>query len=389
MTALRGNHSPLGALTLGGAATVVGVLPVFLAGAMAVQLTADLNFGLAGLGAAVAIFRATGALTSVHLGRLADRLGSTWSIRLASSVAAIGSLGIAATATSWATLVAWLIFISSANSLAQPAANRLLIRNVRADKLGSAFGVKQSAPPLASMLAGLSVPLIALTFGWRWAYVAAAALSLVVILAAGRRPSAATPVSQDKQRPKLDAGRSIVLLAAAFGLATIASSAIPVFYVDAAAKAGQPVQTAGAILAAASVAAIIVRLTAGILSDRFPSGHLRLCAALLAVGTCGLGLLATSDPSMMAVGVVVGLAGAWGLNGVFWFALVRAHPTTPGAVTGAVAPGGLLGTTIGPIMFGLIADNVTHGAAWLAAACVGLLGVFGMLLGARLLTPDG
>lgn len=46
---------------------------------------------------------------------------------------------------------------------------------------GFAFGVKQSAVPLTAMLAGLAVPVFAVTVGWRWAFGAAAALGLFAL----------------------------------------------------------------------------------------------------------------------------------------------------------------------------------------------------------------
>ena len=178
-------RSPLRATLVGGLATVVGQLPVFLIGAMAVQITDDLLFGTAALGVAVAMFRVAGAVTSSYLGGLADRIGAVASLRFAALISIVASVGIAATATSWLTLVAWLMLGATANVLAQPAANRLLVRTVPATRQGIAFGVKQSAPPAASMLAGVSVPVIALTVGWRWAYLVGAALAIVVLIGAG------------------------------------------------------------------------------------------------------------------------------------------------------------------------------------------------------------
>lgn len=376
-----GTRSPAGAMVIGASATVVGLLPVFLVGAMAVQLTEDLAFGVAALGAAVGIFRATGAATSVFLGRLADRLGATASLRLATSIAAVASLGIAITATTWATLVAWLMIGSCANALAQPAANRLLVNNVPHGRQGAAFGFKQSAPPTASMLAGLSVPLIALTLGWRWAYGLAAALAVAVLIAVGRRPPAAQRTRRaDASRPKLRDRRTVLVLAGALGLSTAASSAVTSFYVDAGVRAGSSESAVGSLLAVASVAAIVMRLGLGVLADRIPSGHLRLCAALLVAGSLGFGLLAIGRPLAMAAGAVIALAGTWGFNGVFVFAVIRTQPENPGTITGAVMPGGLFGATIGPMLFGIVAATVNYASVWALAGVVALIAAVAMFL---------
>ncbi len=105
----RRSRSPVGAVTLGGAVTIVCILPLFLTGAMAVQLMDELAFGSGALGLVVAMWRATGAAMSPLLGRLCDRMGAIQSIRLSAGIAAITAFGIAATADRFVVLVAWLM----------------------------------------------------------------------------------------------------------------------------------------------------------------------------------------------------------------------------------------------------------------------------------------
>jgi hypothetical protein len=87
------------------------------------------------------------------------------------------------------------------------------------------------------------------------------------------------------------------------------------------------------------------------------------------------------------VAVVVALGGIWGFNGVFWFALIKAFPGSPGAITGVVAPGALLGSTIGPILFGLIAENAGYREAFAVFTVVAVATAAGLLLGDRGLKP--
>ena len=73
-------------------------------------------------------------------------------------------------------------------------------------RLGLSFGIKQAAIPIATLLAGVAVPTVALTVGWRWAYLIGAGLALLALLIApaGRRaagPGAArSPVSGPPRR---------------------------------------------------------------------------------------------------------------------------------------------------------------------------------------------
>lgn len=376
-------RSPAGAIVLGGLATVAVVLPVFLTGAMAVPLMDDLAFSATALGGAIAVFRLSSAISSRLLGHLVDRIGATWSIRLAMIISAVACIGLSATARNWVSLALWLAIGGLGAALGQPAANRMLANVMKPHRLGRALGIKQSAAPAATMLAGISVPAIAFTIGWQWAFVLTSALAMVVVIATGRRPSAPNRAPRRPAATALDNAGAIVLLATAFGLGTAASTSATAFYVDSSVRLGDSEAFAGTMLAVGSVAAILVRLLSGFASDRMPSGHLKICTGLLAVGSMGFGLLALEDSALAEVGICIALAGSWGFNGVLWFALIRAYATMPGAITGAVAPGGLLGGAIGPVVFGVLVDRVSYGAAWWFAAVSSAMAAGTMIIGAR------
>ncbi len=155
-----------------------GALPGFLTGGVSVQLRADLGFGESGLGFAVGAFFTAAALSSAVLGRTAERLGPSRAMQASAVVSVVSLLGVAAGARSFTTLLLWLAVGGVANALAQPAANLFIARTVEASRLGMAFAVKQSGIPAATLLGGLAVPAIALTVGWRWAFVAGAAVPL-------------------------------------------------------------------------------------------------------------------------------------------------------------------------------------------------------------------
>ena len=365
------------------AATVVSLLPVFLTGALAVQLRDELSFGAGALGIAVGLFRVSGALTSVPFGRLTDRLGATRSMRLAILVASFASLGVA-TARSWGALAVWLAVAGCAPALSLPAANRMLVTAVTSDRLGTAFGIKQSAPPTASLLASLSVPIIGLTWGWRWAYVAGAALAMGVVLSLVARPTKALPRADAPVRDgTLHDPVAHRLLAAGFGLGVAAAGTVSAFYVDAAVTAGSTPQAAGLSLGVASAVAIGVRLGSGILVDRIRVGRLQFCASLVTVGTLGFALLATNRPAVMVAGAVVALGGTWGFSAVFWFVLVSSNVDAPGRATGAPGTGGALGGIIGPVLFGGLVDLAGHPTAWLTSAAISLLSGIAFVLAAR------
>lgn len=390
MVTSAGAASGRRAMVIASLVTVAGSLPVFFTAAMAVQVSGDLDFGTVGIGSAVAMFFGTMAITSMYLGRVADRLGATRSLRIASIAAGVSALGIATTASAWWVLAGWLIVSGTAASLAQPAANRLLINRIRGARLGTAFGLKQSAPPTASMLAGLSVPVIALTVGWRWSFVAAGVAALGVAIAVGPPPASAPTRIARRERPRLARLRNpgtLLVLAVGFGLGFASNSAVLAFFVDTATRSGMSSSAAGLVFAASSLAAIVVRVVAGVASDRLTFRPLRLCAALLAAGAVGVALLATGGPGLLTVGGVLAIAGTWGFPGVFWFAVIRAYPHAPGRITGAMAPAAV-GGVLGPVGFGVLAANLNDEVAWWATAATALLAALAMLFGARRLASD-
>lgn len=370
--------SPVSAVTLGATGAIVAMLPVFLVGAMAVQIREELVFGSAGLGIAVGAFRGAGALMSVPLGSRVDRWGPMVSLRRSTMLALIVSLGIAFTARSLPVLAAWMALGGVAVVMAQPAANALIMRAVDVRRRATAFGIKQSAPPLSGMLAGIAVPVIALTFGWRWAFglVALFALVLLLVLRSGQRGR--VPRATRVDTPVLGDRRLLVLLMFAFALADVTNNTATTFYVDSAVRAGTTPALAGTVLAIASLGAVLTRLASGVLADRMVDGHLRFCGALLTVGAVGLALLATGRPALMAPGAVLAFCGTWGFNGVFWFAAVSAYSHAPGRVTGVIGPAGNLGSAVMPVLFGALADRSGFRTVWILAFITAIGATFAM-----------
>jgi MFS family permease len=362
-----------------------GVLPAFLVGALAVQIRADLGFSEAGLGLVTGSFFAGGALSSVPLGRLAERIGAVRALRAASLGSAFILVAIALAGRTFGILVLLLAAGGMVNALAQPAANLFLSRSMPADRMGMAFGVKQSAIPAGGLLGGLAVPSIALTIGWRWAFVAASVLALV---AAGRvpddQPEAPPPLDPDPGVPTEDAPRRITLaFAVGVCFAAAAAGVLGTFLVTGAVEAGLADATAGLLAAAGSAASIGMRLLLGARADRVGTGHLRVVARMLLAGSIGFVLLSTGAPTAFVIGTPIAFGLSWAWPGLFNLAMVRHHPRAPAAATGITQTGVYVGAVGGPLLFGIVAEG-SYGRAWILAGTWSV--VAGILIGgARLL----
>ncbi|MET7948844.1 MFS transporter [Micromonospora sp. NPDC005324] len=364
--------------------TVACVLPVFLLGGLAVQMGTDLGFSPAGLGLAVSVYFGVSALASVPSGRLVERYGPALVARCGILLAAGSMLAVAAFARSYPVLVGLLALSAAANALGQLASNAALAQHVPARRQGLSFGVKQAAIPVSTLLAGVAVPTIALTAGWRWAFVAAAVAALTTLAAVPRQlPGLARRAGGSR------AGRAtaaLVVIGAAATLASGAANSLGTFLVDSAAARGLSPGLAGLTLTLGSAVCVAARVGAGWLADRRETGHVALIAAMLLVGAVGLGLLALTGSVPLVIGVVLGFGLGWAWPGLMNFAVVRLHPQSPAAATSITQTGVYAGGCLGPLSLGPLAAHLGYPAMWTIAAVAMLLAAALMLVGSRLLT---
>ncbi len=368
---------------LGAGVVVSGDLAGMLTGALAVSMGRELALGAAGLGIAIAVTRAAASATAFNVGRMTDRFGTVTSLRATAIVAAVACGGIALFATNWTRLIIGLAIAGCSMAMAQASSNRLISTAVPIERQGIAFGIKQSAPPIASLLAGFSVPLVAVTLGWRWAFVFAALLSVAMLPAIGRRPAngaRAPRRTTEASRPSARRQPARVALGVAFAFGSAAAAVLPAFYVDAAVTAGSSVTAAGTLLAVASALTICTRIILGVIADRLVSGHFRLCAGFLGVGGVGFVLLGSGRPALMTAGMLIASPTVWGFNGLFWYGVMQIGRDAPGTMTGVLSPGGHLGGSVGPLLFGLLAASIGYDWTWVVWTTFAMIAAVSMLL---------
>ncbi|WP_345384785.1 MFS transporter [Pseudonocardia yuanmonensis] len=364
------------------AITTSTVLPIFLTGALAVQISAELGFDPAGLGLVVALYFGVSALVSLPVGKVVERLGSGRTSRIAVLGAAAFMVLAAGLARNYASLVAILLCGAWCNVMGQLSSNLTLARAMPAARMGLSFGVKQASVPLATLLAGLAVPAVALTVGWRWAYVMGAALALASLAAA---PRGSGPAGKDRTVPEDRATAALSVIGAAAGLGAAAATGLGIFLVASAVDRGVDPGLAGLVLTLGSVVGLLMRMLHGWLADRRTGGHVAVVAGSLLLGAGGLLLLAAPGPVALVVGTVLGFGLGWSWPGLLQFAVVRLNPSAPAAATAIVQVGVYAGGFLGPVGFGFLAAHVSFTAAWLVAAAAMLVAGGGVLLGRRML----
>jgi MFS family permease len=376
--ARRPVRAVVGALTT----TTAVSIPVFLVGGLAVQIGDELGFSPAGLGLAVSAYFGASALASVPAGALAERYGPTLVSRAAIGLAAASLLGIAAGARSLWSLVAILVFGAAANALGQLASNSSLAMHVPPRRQGLSFGLKQAAIPVSTLLAGAAVPAVALTLGWRWAFVLAALLALAVVplVPAGETRTRTAHVNRRNQ-----ATGALVVLGVAATLAAGAANALGTFLVDSTVERGISPGPAGLMLTLGGAVCVLSRIIGGWQADRFPSRQVGVIAGLLATGAIGLALLAVSGTPALVAGVVLGFGLGWSWPGLMNFAVVRLHPTAPAAATSITQTGVYAGGCLGPLGLGALASVTGYPTMWVVAALAMVSAAGLMIVGSTLL----
>jgi predicted MFS family arabinose efflux permease len=374
---LRERPSPLDKFSIAASlsAVALGVLPVYLLGGLTVFIREDLEYGVVGLGAASSAFYASSAIASIPAGRLAHRLGPERALILGAVLSAASLLSIAVLVTSWLGLCLALCAGGVATAVAQPAASAFVVRDQPPARQGLSFGLLQTAVPVATLTAGLAVPAIGASLGWRWAFggVAVAAVP-IVIFALRRAPSRVERRAQPKAPTRPIRGASIVLLTLAGACAAAPANALGIYYVESAVDSGISKSAAGLWLVAGSAVGIGARLLWGWVVDVRNADPRVGIGVLMLSGGMGFGLLSIthSGPVLFAATALTFGAG-WAWKGLYNLAAIRHAPEQPSAAVGVTQFGVYVGSVAGPIGFGLLLAKTDYSTAWAAAGIACLL----------------
>lgn len=348
--------------------------PVFLAGALSTRMRDD--FGGTGASVAVTAFFVGAGLLSVPMGWVADRIGARQALRAGVLVSGLADLAIAGWADRWWHVTVVLFLAGTAVGLVDTGGARAFSEGVPDRRHGLAFGIKEASIPAATLLAGLSIPLLAQQLGWRAAFVAAVTFT----------PAVWTLAPRDRSRDGVDGARArravrrgpLTLFATGIALGTGAATAAATLFVPAFDARGWSENAAGVLLAVASAASITTRLATGWTSDRRPTASWWAISVLMTVGASGAGLLAVTGEGTAAIPAVVGavlvIGAGWGWTGLAFQTAVRVSPGAPALAAGIVLAGLSVGGAAGPAAFGALGTNVSYDAAWTAATVAFLAG---------------
>lgn len=372
-----GIRTPSPGLTIGvvSASASLALVPAFLVGATGPFIRADLGFGAGVLGLLVSTYWMAMALSGTLGGRLVQRRGASSGLRGGVLLACI-ALSLVALAPVTPVLFVGIALGGVASAIITPATDLAVIQRVPERWLPIAFGIKQSSLPAASLLAGVGVPVLALTLGWRWTFVAVMLLALPTLLfvsSSWNTPSRGAPALTGDAAGATSVQRDLRPLVVGMGLAMAAVSATGAFYVESALGKGIGAGTAGVLLAAGSALGIAGRFVFTWQLSSSPRPFV-VVAALTTVGAVGIvGIAAAQTVVMLLLATLVAFGTGWGWNGLFTHAVVASHRDTAARASGLLVAASATGGVLGPSSFGLLATSAGMSVAWSLAATEMLL----------------
>lgn len=357
--------------------TVLTNMPVFLLGALATEITATVHVPAYGIGMAVGVYWAAAALTSACAGVIGRGLSEKGMGIAAVLLAVLSLAGSASWIPSWPWLTVWAGLGGLGNGLGHPSSNHLLVTHIPASSRGLAFGVKQAAVPLTGLVAGVSIPLVALTLGWSYAFVLMAVLGVLVLIptALTRAIPIDAGVAGPAARLERQVRRALVLMATMTMFAAGAANSALAFAVIGALERGIAVGPAGVLLAIGSASGAVTRIVIGRVVDRGGVSAFPLIQAAIVACVLGLALMAIPATWSYVVGFLLAAGLGWGWPGLVHFLISHMAPGATAAATGIVQTGTYIGNTIGPVLTGVVFSFGNSTQTWAMLSTMAAVGV--------------
>lgn len=347
--------------------TVSSVFPGFLAGALAVQVSEEFSVSEKIYGWALGGFFLAATVGSLLLGRLAQTIGPRRQIMMSLSASVGAQLAVAWLVSGFVGLVVALAVCGMANAATQTAVN-LALTQARIERLGLAIALKQSGMPTASLLGGLMVPALALTVGWRWAFMVGVAMAIAALAAVSAvvPRSAAVPLSS-RPRP-VSTPSDLAVAALAGGFLSFGAGSLNAWIVSSGVDAGLGEGQAGLMLSLGAGCGIALRLFSGFRLDGLQMRPFRVAGTTVLIGALGAAGLAVRSVPVHVLATVVAFAGGWVWPVFTNFGIVRTNSAAAGSATGTTQMGVYIGVFSAPLVTGWLIEVAGYPAMWLLVA---------------------
>jgi len=375
---------------------VLATLMMLALATMAPLVASSLGLGAESVGYQISVIYTAGAMVSAFAGTLVSRYGGCTVSQVALLLGALGCFCLST--GSMALMVVGSILIGASYGMTNPAASEVLNRVTPAGRRGLVFSIKQTGVPLGGVVAGLSLPLLAIQFGWQ------AALHVVGIMAL------CVAVGMVPLRPRWDIKRTLnarvsssfvagpklvwanprlrALALMGFCYSTMQLSLMTFLVVLLVEDVLWSVVAAGSAASLVQGVGALGRIGWGVVSDRLKGGVpvLILIGGVTIMSSLVVSTLTPAWPSWVVLIVfsIFGVA-AIGWNGVFIAEVVRSAPSgKEGLATGGALTLTFAGVVVGPSLYAFFHSFFgSYSETFLLLSAFPLVGMILLLFGGR------
>lgn len=357
------------------------------------------------LGLIVTVVFAAAAISSMWLGKLADKI----SVRSQMVIIFLGTavaLVVAAFAPNYWLLLVAAVLAGPAQAISNPTTNRVIIRAVPAEKRTGWIGVKQSGVQASQLFSGLFFPAVALALGWTGAALGGALVSVLLWLVSLKYvPSPAQLAARQDATPEQEPAEVTVETGQMSAVTTKDKMpAVVYFFAVIAMLSGLGMQATNVYLPLFAIQELNFSLVLGGMAAAV-SGIIGVISRLAWSRQMQAGAQPSRLLIIISLGAILGVlaflgAGMWQLPALIWVGaalhgvtvlganvvinagLLRVIPGHKiGAASGLNSMGMYAGFALGPLVMGVLQD-FTHsftagwiliGVSYLACAVVAVL----------------
>jgi MFS family permease len=342
---------------------------LFIVGLLSVPIREEFGGSRAALGLAVSAFMGAAVISAPFAGRAVDRYGVSVVLRLGIASVLLSDLWVGVISSGPGMLRVGMAFGGLGLALVDAGSTLDVSQEVRHESQAMAFGIKEIAGPLTTLLGGVVLLPIAAATSWRavfllYSAIAAGLLILDLSLDREHGDKVGTRSSESGVLP-LDRARGVSV---AVGLAMVGVTAVTTYGIDASVVAGLTEQTAGLWITVASIGTIGMRIGGAYVAGRSEPFGVLVVVGLILVGGLSHLVLASGSSSAMGPGAFLSLIFGWGWGGILFLFVIRLYPFQTGRATGIVFMGTYAGGVLGPPTFGWIVDQWGFRTGWFFSA---------------------
>lgn len=353
-------------------ATIPTVAPGFLVGALSVQISEDFDVAEATYGWGIGGFFLAATVGSIGLGRVAQRIGPRRQVTYALILSGLAQSFVAVFAQSFIVLVFGLAFAGLCNSANQTGIN-LLLSQAQLPRLGLAIALKQSGMPTASLLGGLAVPVVALTVGWRWAYVICALLTVLAALNIRRVIAPVGRMARTVAEPRTTRS-ALAVASVGFGFLAFAAGSLNAWIVSSGVEVGISEGWAGLLLSGGAACGIAMRMFVGFQLDAMTPRPFTVAGWMSLAGAVGVLLLTIQSPAVHIAATLLAFGTGWVWPVFTNFGVVRANLDGAAAATGITQTGVYVGVFSGPLVTGWVIEGAGYPTMWMVVGAAMVIG---------------